>query len=147
MKIYCSCCDKVQPVRIDNCRDAKTNEPFQDIVCAECDLVIAAGTDIAQQQEPVAWMHIMDNTEGHKANKPYVLFTKSKRNPFGVAGRDYSKSYPVTKQPLYTRPQAREPLTDEEIMTYRHMIDWTAEWSYINFARAIEAAHGIKGNA
>ena len=46
MKIYCSCCDKVQPVRIDNCRDAKTNEPFQDIVCAECDLVIASGTGI-----------------------------------------------------------------------------------------------------
>ena len=44
MKIYCSCCDKVQPVRIDNCRDAKTNEPFQDIVPP------------AQQQEPVAWM-------------------------------------------------------------------------------------------
>jgi hypothetical protein len=39
----------------------------------------------------------------------------------------------------------RKPLTDEEILTYRHMIDWTAEWSYINFARAIEAAHGIKG--
>jgi hypothetical protein len=38
-------------------------------------------------------------------------------------------------------------LTDEEILTYRHMIDWTAEWSYINFARAIEAAHGIKGQA
>lgn len=46
MKIYCSCCDKVQPVRIDNCRDAKTNKPFQDIMCAECDLVIASGTDI-----------------------------------------------------------------------------------------------------
>ncbi len=38
-------------------------------------------------------------------------------------------------------------LTDEEILTYRHMIDWTAEWSYINFARAIEVAHGIKGEA
>ena len=49
MKIYCSCCDKVQPVHIDNCRDAKTNEPFQDIVCAECNLVIAAGTDINQE--------------------------------------------------------------------------------------------------
>ena len=47
MKIYCSCCDKVQPVRIDDCRDAKTNEPYQDIVCAQCDLVIASGTDIA----------------------------------------------------------------------------------------------------
>ena len=38
----------------------------------------------------------------------------------------------------------RKPLTDKEILTYRHMIDWTASWSYINFARAIEAAHGIK---
>ena len=40
--------------------------------------------------------------------------------------------------------EARLPLTDEEILTYRYMIDWTAEWSYINFARAIEAAHNIK---
>jgi hypothetical protein len=39
----------------------------------------------------------------------------------------------------------RKPLTDEEILTYRYMIDWTADWSYIKFARAIEAAHGIKG--
>jgi len=46
----------------------------------------------------------------------------------------------------YNPPQ-RKPLTDEEILTYRYMIDWTAEWSYINFARAIEAAHGIKGKA
>jgi uncharacterized protein YlaI len=49
MKVYCSCCEKVQPVIIDNCRDAKTNEPFQDIVCKECHLVIAAGTDIERE--------------------------------------------------------------------------------------------------
>ena len=49
-------------------------------------------------------------------------------------------------QSLYTTPPQRKPLTDEEIETYRHMIDWTAHWSYINFARAIEAAHGIKEN-
>ena len=55
MKIYCSCCDKVQPVHIDNCRDAKTIEPFQDIVCAECDLVIAAGTDIKRE-----WVGLTD---------------------------------------------------------------------------------------
>ena len=47
MKIYCSCCDAVQPVVIDDCRDAKTNAPFQDIVCAECRLVIASGTGIS----------------------------------------------------------------------------------------------------
>ena len=49
-------------------------------------------------------------------------------------------------QELVSTPPQRKPLTDEEILTYRHMIDWTAEWSYINFARAIEAAHGIKEN-
>ena len=52
-------------------------------------------------------------------------------------------SIDVPNQPLYTAPQ-RKPLTDEEILTYKYMIDWTAEWSYINFARAIEAAHNIK---
>ena len=45
--------------------------------------------------------------------------------------------------PLYTRPQAREPLTDEQIEKMRHLIDWTAGWSYSRFARAIEAAHKI----
>ena len=47
----------------------------------------------------------------------------------------------------YTTPPQRKPLSDEEIETYRYMIDWTAHWSYIKFARAIEAAHGIKGEA
>jgi hypothetical protein len=30
-------------------------------------------------------------------------------------------------------------LTDEEIEKLRHLIDWTAHWSYGTFARAIEA--------
>jgi hypothetical protein len=55
MKIYCKLCDKVQPVIIDNCRDAKTNAPFQDIVCKECHLVIAAGTDIQRE-----WVGLTD---------------------------------------------------------------------------------------
>ena len=55
MKIYCKLCDKVQLVIIDNCRDAKTNEPFQDIVCKECHLVIAAGTDIQRE-----WIGLTD---------------------------------------------------------------------------------------
>ena len=36
----------MQPVRVDDCLDAKTNEPYQDIVCNECDLVIASGIGI-----------------------------------------------------------------------------------------------------
>ena len=31
-------------------------------------------------------------------------------------------------------------LTDQEIQKLRHKIDWTAEWSYVNFARAVIAA-------
>jgi hypothetical protein len=73
MKIYCSCCDKVQPVRIDNCRDAKTNEPFQDIVCAECDLVIASGTDIAP---PKQWVGLTayEIQEIHSGNQHWGDF-------------------------------------------------------------------------
>lgn len=41
----------------------------------------------------------------------------------------------------------RKPLTDQQIQDLRHMIDWTASWSYIEFARAIEKAHGIEGGA
>ena len=48
MKLYCSCCDKMQPVFVDDCKDAKTNKSYQDIVCSECFLVIASGTGIEQ---------------------------------------------------------------------------------------------------
>jgi len=64
MKIYCKLCDKVQPVIIDNCRDAKTNAPFQDIVCKECHLVIAAGTDIQRE-----WVDLTDDEIDVEANK------------------------------------------------------------------------------
>ena len=30
-------------------------------------------------------------------------------------------------------------LTDEEIESLRHLIDWTAGWSYVDFAKSIEA--------
>jgi hypothetical protein len=46
---------------------------------------------------------------------------------------------------FYTTPPQRKPLTDEEIQKMRHLIDWTAHWSYNTFARAIEQAHGITG--
>ena len=51
----------------------------------------------------------------------------------------------VNLQPLYTSPPQRKPLTDEEIteiFSTTKGLDF-----YLNFARAIEAAHGIKGEA
>jgi hypothetical protein len=60
------------------------------------------------EQEPVAWMHIMDNTEGIKANGAGIVsITQKHKHPFGKAGIDFSKSYPVTSTPLYTHPPQR----------------------------------------
>ena len=65
----------------------------------------------AEQDKPVAWMHVMDNTEGLKANgKGIVSVTQKRKHPFGKAGVDFSKSYPVTSTPLYTHPQPRKPV-------------------------------------
>ena len=44
--------------------------------------------------------------------------------------------------PLYTAPPKKQwvELTLKEILINRHLIDWTSEWSYLEFAREIERA-------
>ena len=44
--------------------------------------------------------------------------------------------------PLYTAPPKKRwvGLTLKEILINRHLIDWTSEWSYLEFAREIEKA-------
>jgi hypothetical protein len=50
----------------------------------------------------------------------------------------------IEKQPLYTAPPPRKPLTDEEIAKIAST-PCAVVGSYVHtFARAIEAAHGIK---
>ena len=124
MKLYCELCSKTQPVRIDNCRDAKTNEPYQDIVCAECDLVIASGMDIAQpEQEPVAWM----DKDGDVLSASIVDGTG------------------LRNIPLYTAPPKREwvGLTDESIWDIKMKgrdLECVSRSALMRFAREIEAA-------
>ncbi len=45
----------------------------------------------------------------------------------------------ILRKPLYTTPQQRKPLTDEQITKI-----WEKRPYFNDFARAIEAAHGIK---
>ena len=45
----------------------------------------------------------------------------------------------VMRAGKYNLPKPWQDLTDDEITKLRHLIDWTAGWSYIEFARAVEA--------
>ena len=57
-----------------------------------------------------------------------------------------AKAYQIfeREQPLYTTPPQRKPLTDEEIILIVAECAASHQHTDIHFARAIEAAHGIK---
>lgn len=48
----------------------------------------------------VAWVHIMDNTEGIEENEPWTRISFDEKNPFGVSGIDFSASSSVRSFPL-----------------------------------------------
>ena len=55
-----------------------------------------------------------------------------------------SDSHEIT--PLYTTPPQRKPLTDEELETMAEKYVTNCYFDTLEYARAIEAAHGIKEN-
>jgi hypothetical protein len=87
--------------------------------------ITAIKAALEAKDEPVAWMY-----EVNHAHTCLDLF-----EPPDDA---YDEG---TLYPLYTAPPQRKPLTDEEI----DQICGDVGYGYINVARAIEAAHGIKG--
>ena len=93
---------------------------------AICDAIDALAEQPAQQQEPVAWATRM----GEYAHIHW-----------GAKRPEYPMVYEV---PLYTSPPASKPLTDEQIMEMYNEPRSDAEM--IEFARSIEAAHGITGD-
>ena len=104
-------------------------KPLDDLigVLTQIDNMTAGLTRLAQpEQEPVAWAD-MD-----------------------VRGEDKGLSWTpghFHKTPLYNTPPQRKPLTDEEIEVLAKKHNGIYYDCDITFARAIEAAHGIKGEA
>jgi hypothetical protein len=79
------------------------------------------------EQEPVAWTTMPDADD-------WMFVSGTEKPPF-----------PGEWHPLYTHPPRREPLSDEELdRLWREPM--SADWEHREFARAIEAAHGIKEN-
>ena len=91
-----------------------------DIWDAICQAIKAEKHEVSQ--EPVAWI----DDEGE------FQWIKKIENPEHTA--------------FYTHPQPkREPLTDEQIAEFFGVK--AVDESFVDFVRAIEAAHGIKGEA
>ena len=86
---------------------------------------LTAALEQPAQQEPVAWMT--------HSNDMLPLFHKT---------RAAALNWQTQPTPLYTRSQAREPLSDTQILAMVIEADDLGK-GYIGLARAIEAAHGI----
>ena len=84
-------------------------------------VITALRQALETEQEPVAWL-----SEGGDVSR-------SKR---------YMDEMGFKCNPLYTAPPKKQwvELTLKEILINRHLIDWTSEWSYVEFAREIERA-------
>lgn len=88
-------------------------------------------------QEPVAWNWMQ---EGSPCSPAYY------GNPPDVDVQELASRNGKTVRLFYTAPPQRKPLSDDEI---RKLLSWayndtTGRQTLIVFARAIEAAHGIK---
>ena len=78
------------------------------------------------EQEPVAWIDEYGNA--------FPLAAKQ----YSVVGKHW--------KPLYATPPQRKPLTDEQINDIAKNYALNNPTTPLHFARAIEAAHGIKGD-
>ena len=102
---------------------------------AEVNSLIAALEQPQVEQEPVAWLWIIDG----------------KRHSVSFGGPNSNTPKDWIVQPLYTHPQPkRQPLTDAEILMVldaADIPDLPRDFKDvdIDIARAIEAAHGIGG--
>jgi hypothetical protein len=81
------------------------------------------------EQEPVAWWIVSKTTDEE--------FVSVRTNDWSDINWE--------KHPLYAHPPRRKPLSDEELdRLWREPM--SADWEHREYARAIEAAHGIKEN-
>lgn len=108
--------------------------------------------DAYAEQEPVAWA---TKEDFHRELERRIkhIHEEMKIKSVTMRCKDYDIALPIIDTDFgrvlvgqVSTPPQRKPLTDDEIKKMRHLIDWTAGWSYNTFARAIEAAHGIKEN-
>ena len=115
-----------------------------------------------QEQEPVVWMYVNKSTHETKFQKhmrdfvDHSLWSEVPLYGEPLANHELQcvcgavwLGDELVHLPDKRPPAQRKPLTDEEIIQFAQECPAeTNDWaSHIDFARAIEAAHGIKGDA
>ena len=111
----------------------------------DANVIAALRAAIEQAQEPVAWMYHGIRHDDTPHERPSLIW-----KPEYMDVMSAEKGAKAT--PLYTTPPQRKPLTNGEIYTAyitatNQTLRATDERLAFAFARAIEAAHGIKGEA
>jgi hypothetical protein len=114
--------------------------------------ILRQAIEQAQKQEPVAWA---TREDFYRELDRTVNRMRQQMEIKGVVMRcaDYDVALPIIDireghvlVGQVTSPPQRQPLTDEQIRQVMQSLGWTGEApSDIEFARAIEAAHGITG--
>ena len=61
-------------------------------------------TPITALLPKTVYMHVLDSTDRIPGNRPVVVYTTNRVNPFGKPGRDYSQEYPWTFYRLERKP-------------------------------------------
>ena len=108
------------------------------------DAITAIKEALAQpEQEPVQTIPSFTQLQQIIKNLEHCLSRDSKQEFLRVWIRDWTEH----KLSQNTTPPQRKPLTDEEVVK---MDEWLFDqpfWRVLMLVRAIEAAHGIKGEA
>jgi hypothetical protein len=125
----------------------------------DCEALRAAADLLAQpDQEPVISTWVLREVYFDEDGEPIMHRSppqRTEQEPHGwyidgygaVIGTAEPKSVRVGEWlPWYTTSPHCKPLTETEIRTIRCDIAGTLDVQYVVFARAIEAAHGIKEN-
>jgi hypothetical protein len=107
--------------------------------CGYDQAITAIKAALEAKDEPVAWRYDQAKYRTNDLRGRQWAF-----NVFSQA-MPYMDEMVQNVTPLYTTPPQRKPLTDEEIYLCTNHIDRNARGWANEFARAIEAAHGITG--
>ena len=130
--------------------EAEKQEPDKYAMDIECTKCGAQQSGILTVQTTPQPKHEQGYKDGYEAGWTKALneaYSNREQEPVGwidSKGNMICTKINESCKPLYTTPQQRKPLTDEQARAMWPAVTLVATQDIMKFVRAIEAAHGIK---